>query len=68
MCCLPMNVTVITNSDNLANPKHGIWRQDKVYYDMPTKSFVTETLFIVQTDAHYYKVIEMLKQFSNLKL
>jgi len=21
-----MNVTVITNSDNLANPKHGIWR------------------------------------------
>jgi len=25
-------------------------------------------LFIVPTDAHYYKTIEMLKQFTNLKL
>ena len=25
-------------------------------------------LFVVPTDAHYYKIIEMLKQFTNLKL
>jgi len=24
--------------------------------------------FIVPTDAHYYKIIEILKQFTNLKL
>ena len=24
---------------------------------------VTKTLFIVPTDAHYYKILEMLKQF-----
>jgi len=26
-----------------------------------------KTLFVVPTDAHYYKVIEILKQFTNLK-
>ena len=26
-------------------------------------SIVSKTLFIVLTDAHYYKIIEMLKQF-----
>jgi hypothetical protein len=31
-------------------------------------SVVSKTLFIVPTDAHYYKIIEMLKQFTNLKL
>jgi hypothetical protein len=24
-----------------------------------------KTLFIVPTDAHYYKIVEMLKQFKN---
>jgi hypothetical protein len=28
---LPMNVTVLRNSDNLVNPKSGIWREDKVF-------------------------------------
>ena len=28
----------------------------------------SKTLFIVATDAHYYKIIEILKQFTNLKL
>ena len=28
-------------------------------------SIVSETLFIVPTDAHYYKIIEMLKQYKN---
>jgi len=27
-------------------------------------SIVSKTLFIVPTDAHYYKLIEMLKQFK----
>jgi hypothetical protein len=31
-------------------------------------SIVSKILFIVQTDAHYYKIIEMLKQVTNLKL
>ena len=31
-------------------------------------SIVSKTFFIVPTDAHYYKIIEMLKQFTNLKL
>jgi hypothetical protein len=26
----------------------------------------SQTLFIVPTDAHYYKIIEMLKQFKKL--
>jgi len=25
----------------------------------------SKTLFIVPTDAHYYKIIEMLKQYNN---
>jgi len=29
----------------------------------PCSSVVSKTLFIVPTDAHYYKIIEMLKQF-----
>jgi len=28
----------------------------------------SKTLVIVPKDAHYYKIIEMLKQFTNLKL
>ena len=31
-------------------------------------SIVLKTLFIVPTDAHYYKIIEMLKQFKIIKL
>jgi len=31
-------------------------------------SIISKTLFIVPTDAHYYKITEMLKQFTNLKL
>jgi hypothetical protein len=27
-----------------------------------------KTLFIVPTDAHYYKIVEMLKQFKTLTL
>jgi hypothetical protein len=27
-------------------------------------SIVSKTLFIVPTDTHYYKIIEMLKQFK----
>jgi len=29
-------------------------------------SKVSKTLFIVPTDAHYYRIIEMLKQFKKL--
>ena len=31
-------------------------------------SIVSKTLFIVPTDAHYYKIIEMLKQFKIVTL
>jgi len=27
-------------------------------------SILSKTLFIVRTDAHYYKIIEMLKQYN----
>jgi hypothetical protein len=27
--------------------------------------FMTKTLFIIPTDAHYYKPVEMLKQFKS---
>jgi hypothetical protein len=29
-----------------------------------TNVYILKTLFIVPTDAHYYKIIEMLKQFK----
>jgi len=31
-------------------------------------SIVSKTLFVVPTDAHYYKIIEMLKQFKIITL
>jgi len=31
-------------------------------------SIVSKTLFIVPNDAHYYKIIEMLKQFKIITL
>jgi hypothetical protein len=30
-------------------------------------SIVSKTLFIIPTDAHYYKSVEMLKQFKSYK-
>ena len=48
---------------------HG--QQNVKYHCIVTESYVgynikeSKTLFIVQTDAHYYKIIEMLKQYKN---
>jgi hypothetical protein len=33
--------------------------------DLKKFDFIFKILFIVPTDAHYYKIIEMLKQFKN---
>jgi hypothetical protein len=38
-------------------------RTRPIFMFAPT-SIVSKTLFIVPTDAHYYKIIEMLKQFK----
>jgi len=34
-------------------------------FQFPQFFFQSKTLFIVSTDAHYYKIIEMLKQYKN---
>jgi len=38
--------------------------QTKHFFCLYRASIVSKTLFNVSTDAHYYKIIEMLKQFK----
>jgi hypothetical protein len=39
-------------------------KQMRVYSRLHRASIVSKTLFIVPTDAHYYKIIEMLNQYK----
>jgi hypothetical protein len=43
-------------------PKHGQFKQHALNINC---SIAPKTLFIVPTDAHYYKIIEILKQFED---
>ena len=47
------------------NPVLLLYQHDAPSSYLHRASVVSKTLFIVPTDAHYYKIIEMLKQYEN---
>ena len=42
-----------------------LWSQEWSKYVAEQQWYVSKTLFIIPTDARYYKIIEILKQYKN---
>ena len=61
----PITCNVLNKDCCLLQMEETHWRLSSCLH---RASSVSKTLFIVQTDAHYYKIIEMLEQFKIITL